>query len=113
MDDIAKKRRYKKQKQWRLTHTAYRNQERARYYKKHSINKLKSRSLWGPTDLDRVLEHSIPDVLLSQQIHRSVKAIQVCRAKLKREIRNEQGRTYELGTTQAGNMALSIWRNVS
>lgn len=89
MTDEERKLRYQKQKQWRLAHTEYRNQERARYYKKHSLNRLKSRSLWSPMDLDRVLQHSIPDVLLAQQIHRSVKAIQVRRAKLKKEIAQE------------------------
>lgn len=89
MDDMAKKLRYQKYKQWRLANTEIRNKARRTYYEKHRINKINSRSLWSPTDLDRVLAHSIPDVLLSQQIHRSVEAIQIRRSKLKKEIANE------------------------
>ena len=53
--------------------------QRKRYYAKHRKNKKNARNPWSLIDEKAVLERKISDVALSEQIGRSVEAIQVRR----------------------------------
>lgn len=58
-----------------------RERQKRRYRKKTGSYKWKRK--WTEAEIERVLEHSIPDVELSKEIKHSVVAIQVCRSKNK------------------------------
>jgi len=75
--------KYSRWKTWRRNHPEYRNPSRSRYYRKtsHSRN---SHQLWTIAELNLVVEHKMPDMLLSGILGRSVGSIHV-----QRTIRNK------------------------
>ncbi|MCD7847510.1 MAG: hypothetical protein LUG49_05735 [Oscillospiraceae bacterium] len=62
--------------------------ENMRYYGKTA--NLYPRHPWTEEESHRVLEHTIPDSVLSEEIHRSVKSIQEKRRRLKKAENNKQ-----------------------
>jgi len=66
-------------KLWRRKHPEYRNPSRKRYYDKtaHAINHHQP---WTMLELNLVIEHKIPDALLSEILGRSTGSIQVQRS---------------------------------
>lgn len=61
-----------------------------RRYRKRTGTGLYPARSWTKEDDRRVLEHSIPDRQLGEEIKRSVSAISVRRSKLKRKLRENQ-----------------------
>lgn len=59
-------------------------QQKRRYYGKTAF--LYEKRNWTIVEDNMVLEHKMPDVVLSEKIHRSVGAIQKRRWKLKKKI---------------------------
>lgn len=56
------------------------NRQRKRYYNKTSFAKRHKES-WGPEEIEAVMRHEVSDNELSQQIGRSVQAIQIMRCR--------------------------------
>lgn len=56
-----------------------RRAQNKRYYKRLSANNENSKSRWSIHDIELVLKHEQPDRVLSEQLGRSVKAIQTIR----------------------------------
>lgn len=69
---------YKNKEKMRIN----RNKQRARNYDKAGTYPPRS---WTIVETELVLEHPMTDRELSKQIERSVRAIQVCRARLKKD----------------------------
>ena len=66
---------YKDQKKFKATH----RKQNERYYKRLSVNNENARQKWSRHDIELVLAHEQPDRVLSEQLGRSVKAIQEVR----------------------------------
>lgn len=49
------------------------------YYRRLAVNKENSKQKWSIHDINLVLAHEVPDRVLSEQLGRSVKAIQEIR----------------------------------
>lgn len=67
--------------------TKTRKKQRNGYYRKTAIYPP---NFWTSKQDEKVLKHDIPDSELSAIIHHSVKAIQIRRSRLKKELKNEQ-----------------------
>lgn len=76
---------YKSNKKWRRSHTASRSASTRRYYRKHSKGAIRGYRYWELWEIDLLMKHSIRDVLLARKLKRTMKAICVKRAKVKRE----------------------------
>ena len=57
----------------------YRRAQNKRYYKRLSVDKKNAKQRWTIHDIEIVLAHEQPDRVLSEQLGRSVKAIQEIR----------------------------------
>lgn len=66
---------YKDQNKFKATH----RKQNERYYKRLAVNKENSNLKWTRDDIELVLAHEQPDRVLSEQLGRSVKAIQEVR----------------------------------
>ena len=66
---------YKDQKKFKATH----RKQNDRYYKRLSVNNENAKQKWTIHDIELVLAHEQPDRALSEQLGRSVKAIQEVR----------------------------------
>ena len=75
---------YTKIEDWRKE----RERQKRRYRLKNGSHKWRSR--WTAEEVERVMEHSIPDVELSKEIKHSVVAIQVCRSRNRKKILTEE-----------------------
>ena len=67
---------------WRRKNTAYRNAERKRYYDRHNYSD--GYRNWESWELDLLFTFKGGDVALAKSLHRSVLAIQVKRAVVKK-----------------------------
>ena len=75
---------YKHNKAWRIRHPDRRYAQKARYYRKHNINKSRSGHNWTRHEMVAITDSGRPgDVELSRLLSRSVEAIQVKRSKLR------------------------------
>ena len=75
---------YKLNKGWRKRNKIAWNYWKYKYYKKHSRGATRGYRRWSLEEEDLVLKHSILDVLLARRLKRTLKAIHVRRAYLKR-----------------------------
>ena len=76
---------YERNINWRKKHPDDWKASKKRYYDKHSYSPNGWRR-WTPEEIRMCLDHSISDVELSKRIGKSVRAIQVKRHNLKKEI---------------------------
>jgi len=75
--------RYEYNKRWRIKNPLARNVQRQRYYHKHSSGP-KGGDDWTLKDEQIILDPNRPcDVILSQNLGRSVRAIQIKRSRIK------------------------------
>ncbi len=58
---------------------ASRHRQHKRYYDRLTVHNENAKQRWTVQDIRRVLAHDVPDRVLSEQIGRSVKAIQEIR----------------------------------
>ena len=81
---------YAANKLWRIRHRQAHNKAKRRYYAKHRedpLNKKNAGQEWTIKEIDLITEASRPvDRVLARVIGRSVQAIQVMRARLKKTI---------------------------
>lgn len=66
---------YRDKKKFKATH----RKQNDRYYKRLSVNNENAKQKWTIHDIELVLAHEQPDRVLSEQLGRSVKAIQEVR----------------------------------
>lgn len=78
---IASK-RYKLRNRWAVKKS--KQDYNRRYYKRSRVDAERRNLRWTETEKRMVLEHKVPDVILSKKLGRSVEAIQVQRSKLKK-----------------------------
>ena len=81
---------YAANKLWRIRHPQARNKGKRRYYAKHRedpLNKKNAGQEWTIKEMDLITDANKPvDRVLAHVIGRSVQAIQVMRARLKKTI---------------------------
>ena len=78
---MNRKREYKDLDKWVKT----KKRQAKRYYKKHSQNATNSKQGYTIEEINMIMQHEISDVELSKKIGRSVRAIQVKRAKINKK----------------------------
>lgn len=74
---------YRRNRAWRYRHPAGRNKQRRRNYAR-SRGGEREREAWTPQEDAAVLEHAVADRILAGELGRSVQAIQIRRARLKK-----------------------------
>lgn len=75
---------YKSNKEWRKRHPDRRASQRSKYYARMKKWDVRSRMPWSAEDEEIIIEHVAPDRELAKTLGRSVRAIQVRRAQIKR-----------------------------
>ena len=70
---------FKDEKEQKEKEREQRRAQTKRYYKRLSVDKKNSKQRWTIHDIELVLAHEQPDRILSEQLGRSVKAIQEIR----------------------------------
>ena len=81
-EKVVRQEPYKYHKKWRLVHTAQRNAERKRYYKKFQ-NAKDGGKRWEQWEIKMILAKEHNDRTLSKILSRSIQAIQVKRSRIK------------------------------
>lgn len=88
---------YPANKRWRRENRARYEKAKQRYYAQFVDGAFERYARWEPEDEARVVAHAVPDRELAAELGRTVQAIQVRRARIKRERR-------ELGALHKGGM---------
>ena len=70
---------FKDEKEQKEKERVLRRAQTKRYYKRLSVDKKNAKQRWAIHDIEVVLAHEQPDRVLSEQLGRSVKAIQEVR----------------------------------
>ena len=70
---------FKNEKEQKEKERIQRRAQTKRYYKRLSVDKKNAKQRWSIHDIELVLAHEQPDRILSEQLGRSVKAIQEIR----------------------------------
>lgn len=70
---------FKDEKEQKEKERVHRRAQTKRYYKRLSVDKKNAKQRWTIHDIELVLAHEQPDRVLSEQLGRSVKAIQEIR----------------------------------
>ena len=81
---MYRKNEYTDIEKYKRTKRAYQN----RYYGR-TANAPNSRQTWTQSECERVLAHDVSDRVLSSEIGRSVKAIQIQRGRLRKSVGSE------------------------
>lgn len=72
-------------RRWRLRHPEARKEERKKYYGRSRRNKWNNHQLWNKAADKKVLAQTVSDFELSQELGRTLAAIQTRRVLLKKE----------------------------
>jgi len=81
---------YNHHKAWRKRNVPKRNENRAKYYKKHRYN-IDSRRRWPEREENLLFTFRGTDVMLAKYIHRTIAAVQVRRCLINRRRRKADG----------------------
>lgn len=76
--------KYERNKRWRKNRPEVWNAMRQRYYKRSELKAFNKKQIWTVEDCNMILLRYLPDSNIAELIGRSVKAIQVKRARLKK-----------------------------
>ena len=80
---------YKSNKLWRKNHNETWQAGKARYYKQFEDGAYNSRQRYTTQEDDMIINKKYIDRVIAKKIKRTVKAIQIRRTRLKKEINNE------------------------